>query len=344
MIARMLKRHLTDRYWNVGRREFITLLGGATAWPLAARGQQAGKLPLVGLLGGASPSPFFETAFLQGLREAGYVERQNVLIEYRWARGAYERLPALAAEFVALRVDVIATFGTPAAHAAKSASLKVSPPIPVVFAMGSDPVAEGLVASLHRPGGNMTGVTSITGALAPKRLELMREFLRDDAALAILFNPGNPIGEAERRDAEAASRAIGQRLEFLTARNVSEIDAAFATLRERRIAALIISSDTLFFSQMQRLAALAAQYRLPAIGSLREFAAEGGLLSYGASVFDNNRLAGIVAGKVLNGARPADLPVQRAARFELIVNLKTAKAFGIELSPKLLALADEVIE
>jgi len=327
------------------RRELITLLGGAAAaWPLAARGQQTAKLPVVGLLGGASPSPFFETAFLQGLREAGYVERQHVLIEYRWARGAYQRLPDLAAELVTLRVDVIGTFGTPATHAARTASLTVSPPIPVVFAMGSDPEAEGLVASLSRPGGNITGVTTITGALASKRVELMREFLRDDAALAILINPGNPIGEAERRDAEAACRAIGQGLEILTARNAGEIDAAFATLRERRIAAIIITSDTLYFSQMQRLAALAAQFRVPAIASLREFAAEGGLLTYGASVFDNNRLVGILAGKVLKGARPADLPVQQATKFELVVNLRTAKMFGIELSPKLLALADEVIE
>jgi ABC-type uncharacterized transport system substrate-binding protein len=331
----------------VRRREFITLLGGAAAaWPLGALAQQpSSKLPVIGVLGGASSSPFFDAAFLQGLREAGFVERQNVSIEYRWAQGAYERLPTLAAELASLPVDVLATFGTPAAHAAKAASLKFTPAVPVVFAMGSDPVAEGFVASLNRPGGNVTGVTSVTGALAPKRLEIIRELLRpEEGMLAILVNPRNPNSETERRDTEDAIRAIGWRLELLTASNAGEINGAFATVRERRIAALIITSDTLFFSRMQQLATLAFQYKVRAIGPLREFAAEGGLLSYGASIHDTNRLLGVVAGKVLGGTRPADLPVQQPTKFELVINLKTAKALGLELPPTLIARADEVIE
>ena len=314
------------------RREFITLLGGLAAWPLAAHAQQPGQMRRIGFLHSASPSQFTDAAFRQGLREAGFIEGQNVLIEARWARGAYERLPALAAELAGLRVDLIAVFGTPAVRIAKDASVKSAPAIPVVFAMGGDPVAEGLVESLHRPGGNMTGVTSISGALGPKRLELMREFLRDDAALAILINPRNPLSEPERKDAEAASRAVGQRLEVLTASSAGEIDAAFATLRQRRVGALIIAVDTFFFTQMQRMATLSAQAGVPVIGPLREFAAEGGLLSYGSSIADVNRQAGVLAGKVLKGAKPADLPVQQPTKFELVINLKTAKALGLELS------------
>jgi putative ABC transport system substrate-binding protein len=250
----------------------------------------------------------------------------------------------LAAELLELRVDLIATFGTPAARAAKIASAKVTPPVSVVFALGVDPVAEGLVESLSRPGGNLTGVSSMTGELAPKRLDLLREFLRDDAAVAILINPGNPIGQAERRDAEAACRAIGQRLEVLTATNQVEIDQAFDGLKQRRISVLIITADNFYFTQMQRLATLAARVALPVIGPLREFAVEGGLMSYGASIFHVNGQAGVLAGKILKGARPAELPVQQPTRFELILNLRTAKAQGIEFSAKLLALADEVIE
>jgi len=326
----------------VKRREFITLLGGMAAWPLAARAQR-GATPVVGFLSGASPS-LLVAAFLQGLREAGFVEHQNVLIEYRYARGAYERLPALAAELVALRVDLIIAAGTPAVRVAKTASVKPTPAIPVVFAMASDPVAEGFVASLNRPGGNMTGITSIGGALAPKRLDLMREFLRDGAAIAILINPSNPLANAERKDTEAAAHAIGQRLEVLSASNEDEIDQAFASLKQQHVGAVIIAADDFYYSQMQRLATLAAQHAVPTIGPLRDFAAEGGLLSYGASIQEGNRQAGIVAGKVLKGARPADLPVQQPTKFELVVNPKTAKTLGLTLPDKLLALADEVIE
>jgi putative ABC transport system substrate-binding protein len=250
----------------------------------------------------------------------------------------------LAAELVALRVDLIIAAGTPAVRVAKTASVKPTPAIPVVFAMASDPVAEGFVASLNRPGGNMTGITSIAGALAPKRLDLMREFLRDGAAIAILINPSNPLANAERKDTEAAAHAIGQRLEVLSASNEDEIDQAFASLKQRHVGALIIAADVFYYSQMQRLATLAAQHAVPTIGPLRDFAAEGSLLSYGASIQEVNRQAGIVAGKVLKGARPADLPVQQPTKFELVVNPKTAKTLGLTLPDKLLARADEVIE
>jgi putative ABC transport system substrate-binding protein len=326
------------------RRDFITLFGGAATWPLAARAQQGSTLPRIGFLHSASPSQFTDVAFRQGLRETGFVEGQNILIESRWARGAYERLPAFAAELVELHVNVLAVFGTPAVRVAQSASRKFAPAIPVVFAMGSDPVAEKFVESLNRPGGNMTGVTSIAGSLAPKRLELVREFLRNDAAIAILINPGNPLSEAERQNTAAAALAIGQRLEVLTARNQAEIDQAFAALKQRKVSVLIIAVDTFYYTQMQRMATLAAQTNIPVIGPLREFAAEGGLVSYGTSIPDVNRQAGVLAGKVLQGARAAELPVQQPTKFELVVNLKTAKALGIELSPNLVALADEVIE
>jgi putative tryptophan/tyrosine transport system substrate-binding protein len=326
------------------RREFIALAGGAAvAWPLVVRGQTVDKLPVIGLLDSASPS-LRAAAFLQGLREAGYVEHQNVLIEYRYARGAYERLPAFAAELVDLHVDLIAAAGTPAVRAAKTASIKPTPAIPVVFAMASDPVAEGFVASLNRPAGNMTGITSIAGALAPKRLDLVREFLRDDTAIAILINPSNPLANAERQDTEAAAHTIGRRLEVLTASTEGEIDEAFALLKQRDVGALIIAADIFYYGQMQRLATLAARYAMPTIGPLRDFAAEGGLLSYGASIQEVNRQAGIIAGKVLKGARPADLPVQQPTTFELVVNLKTARALALTVPPSILARATEVIE
>jgi putative tryptophan/tyrosine transport system substrate-binding protein len=250
----------------------------------------------------------------------------------------------MAAELVGLRIDLLAALGTSAVHVAKSATATSTPTIPVVFAMGSDPVAEGFVESLSRPGGNMTGITSIAGSLAPKRLELMREFLRDDAPIGILINPANPLSGAERQDAEAASRSIGQRLEVFTASNQAEIEQAFAALKQRRISVLIIAVDTFYYTQMRRMATLAAQARIPIIGPLREFAAEGGLLSYGTNIADVVRQAGVMAGKVLKGAKPAELPVQQPTKFELVVNLKTAKALGLTIPDKLLALADEVIE
>ncbi len=326
------------------RREFIMLLGGAAAWPLGARAQQQ-AMPVVGILGAGSPAPLFTVALAQGLKESGYTESQNVRIEYRWARGAYDLLPKMADELVSLPVNVLATFGTAAARVVKGASVKVSPPVPVVFSFGSDPVAEGLVASLNRPGGNMTGATSIAGSLAPKRLELLRSLLGDDdASLAILINPDNPLAELERADAETAARTLGQRLEVLTARNESEIDTAFASLKQRHIRGLIIAVDTFYFGQMRQMAALASRLAVPAIGPLQEFAAAGGLMTYGPSIQEVNRQAAIYVGKVLKGARPADLPVMQPTKFELVINLKTAKALGLNVPPTLLARADEVIE
>jgi putative tryptophan/tyrosine transport system substrate-binding protein len=322
------------------RRTGLVLAFALSLAPLAAHAQQRSALPVLGVLHSTSPSLLGST-FLQGLREEGYVEGQNILIQYRSPEGAYERL---AAELVALRVTAILALGTPAARAAKTASVTVTPAIPVIFSMASDPVMEGFVASLNRPGGNITGVTSIAGALAPKRLDLIREVLPNDDAVAILINPANPLSAAEHKGTADAARAIGQRLEVVTASNQGEIEQAFATIKQRRISALIIASDIFFYSQMKRLAALAGQYALPAIGPLREFATEGGLLSYGASVREVTRQAGVVAGKVLKGTRPADLPVQQPTKFELVLNLKTAKRLSIELSPKLRVLADEVIE
>jgi putative ABC transport system substrate-binding protein len=329
------------QFAQLKRRRFIALLGGAAAaLPLVARAQRSG-VSRVGLL--YSTSLQFSDSFQQGLQEAG-VDEQNVQFERRFARGDYERLPALAAELVALHVDLLAAFGTPAVRAAKAVSMKSAPAIPIIFAMAADPVAEGFVQSFNRPGDNMTGVTSISSTLAPKRLDLMREFLRNDVPIAVLINPQNPFSEAERRDTEVAIREVNQRVEFLNASNRTEIDQAFAAIRPGRYSVVIISGDNFYLTQMQRMAALAAQARVPAIGPLREFAAEGGLLSYGASIPDVVRQAGILAGKVLKGAHPAEVPVRQPTRFDLVINMKTATALGIQLSPKLLALADEVLE
>ena len=325
------------------RREFIALLGGTAAWPVAARAQKPG-MPLVGVLGAGSPAPLFTVALAEGLKESGLVEGENVRIEYRWAGGNYERLPAMAAELTKLPVDVLATFGTAAARVAKAASVAVSPPVPVVFSFGSDPVAEGLVASLNRPGGNMTGSTSISGALAPKRLEILAALLRRDATLAVMINPDNPLAGPERTDAEAAARTLGQRLHILEARNESEIDAAFAALRLRHIDGLVIGVDTFYFAQMRRMATLAASFAVPTIGPLRDFAAAGGLMTYAPSIQEVNRHAAVYIGKVLRGAEPSNLPIMQPTRFELIINLKAAKALGLELPPMLLARAGEVIE
>jgi putative ABC transport system substrate-binding protein len=323
----------------IRRREFITLLGTAAAWPLAARAQQP-AVPVVGVLGSASTQ--FKDALAAGLKESGFIDAQNVRIEYRWAEGDYDRLPAMADELVKLRVNVLATLGTAAARAAKSASLKVSPPVPVVFALGADPVAMGLVASFNRPGGNITGSTSIAHSLAPKRLELLRAFVRDDAAMAIMVNPDT--GEIERKESEAAALAMGRRLEVLTARNESEIIAAFAAVRQRRIGGLIIASDTFYLGQMRWMAALAAWHAVPAIGPLREFVGGGGLMTYSPSIADVVRQAGAYVGKVLKGARSAELPVMQPTKFELTINLKAAKALGLDVPTTLLATADELIE
>jgi putative tryptophan/tyrosine transport system substrate-binding protein len=326
------------------RREFITLLGGAAvAWPLVAHAQQS-NMPVVGILDGGSPSSVFRVALADGLKESGFTEGESVRIEYRSAGGTYDLLPKMANELVGLPVNVLAINGTPAALAAKAASLKVSPPVPVVFALGSDPVAEGLVESLNRPGGNITGSTSIAGSLVAKRLELLRAFLGNDTTLAILVNRDNPLAGPERRDAETAAHTLGQRLEVLGARDETEIDTAFASLKQRNISGLIIAFDTFYFGQMRRMAALASRFAVPAIGPLQEFAAAGGLMMYGPSRHEVIRQAGIYVGKILKGGRPADLPVMQPTKFELVINLKTAKALGLTIPQSLIATADTVIE
>jgi putative ABC transport system substrate-binding protein len=307
---------------------------------------QQPAMPMIGFLSGTSLADWthFVTAFGQGLQEEGFIESQNVRIEYRWANGAYERLPDLAAELVNLRVNVIAAFGTAAARAAKTASVSAASPIPVVFSMGSDPVAEGLIASLNRPGANVTGVTSIGGALATKRLALLRAFLPEDATIAILINPSNPLSEAEKREFESASRTIGRQLEVLTASSEPEIDSAFAMLKQRHISAMIIAVDTFYYGRMRQISALASRYEVPTIGPLREFAEDGGLMSYGTSIYDVVRHAGVYTGKVLAGVQPADLPVQQPTKFELVINLKTAKTLGLTVPNTILVTADEMIE
>jgi len=324
------------------RRAFITVLGGtAAAWPLVARAQQT-AMPVVGVLGSSS-SPA-ENSLVEGLKETGFIDGQNVRIEYRWARGAYDRLPGMADELINLPVNVLVAFGSAAVPVAKSASLKVSPAVPVVFSFGGDPVAEGLVASFNRPGGNVTGTTSIGGSLAPKRLELLGAFIHDRTGVALLINPDNPFSENERNNTEAASKAIGQRLDVFTARNEIEIVRAFAALKQQHVRALIISVDNFYYDQIGWMAALSAWHEVPTIGPLRMFAVAGGLMSYSANIADVARQAAIYAGRILKGEKPGDLPVQQPTKFDLVINLKAGNALGLTIPQSLLATADEVIE
>jgi putative ABC transport system substrate-binding protein len=324
------------------RRDLLfAAVGTAIGWTRALRAQQR-AMPVIGFLGAGSPGPFVQNvaAIHQGMSETGYIQGQNVAIEYRWAEGHYDRLPALAVHLVRRNVDVIVTSGPPSALAAKGATSA----IPIVFVISGDPVAAGLVASFARPGGNLTGVSILTVELMPKRLELLSELVPRAKVIALLVNPNNPIADAIIRDVQEAARAKGLQLPIVKAGTESEIDAAFASLAQRHASALVVGADPFFYSRREQLVGLASRHAVPVIDQSREFAAAGGLMSYGTSLTDTWRHVGIYAGKILNGAKPADLPVEQPTKFELVVNLKTAKALGLTVPPSILARADEVIE
>jgi putative ABC transport system substrate-binding protein len=328
---------------DMKRRQFITLLGGAAvAWPMAARAQQP-AMPVIGFLGTKSPGddPHLVTAFRRGLKEAGYVEGQNVAIEFRFAENHYDRLAALAADLARRGVAVIvADSGIPAAIAAKAATTTV----PIVFEVGVDPVETGLVASLNRPGGNATGVTSLNVEVAPKQLELMREFLPRARVIALLINPTNPNADTLLGAAQAAAHSLGLQLQILRAGTERDFTTVFAALEHVSADGLVIGVDPFLYSRSAELGALAGRHAIPAVSAYRVFPAAGGLASYGGSVTDAYRLVGSYTGRIVKGEKPADLPVQRVTSVELIVNLKAAKALGLEVPPTLLARADEVIE
>jgi len=324
------------------RRELMLLLGGAMMAARAVRAQQK-AMPVIGWLSSASPGPFapFVAAFRQGLSETGYVEGQNVAIEYRWAEGRFDRLPALAADLVGRKVDVIATSGgTSPALAAKGATST----IPIVFETGADPVEKGLVASFARPGGNLTGFSILTAELMPKRFELISEMVPQAKMIALLANPNNLAAERMMRDVQEAARAKGVQLHILKTGAEDEFEAAFAALVQSHAGALLVGNDPFFFSRRKELVALAARHAVPAMYEWREFVEAGGLISYGTSFAAVNRQVGVYAGKILKGAKPADLPIQQPTRFELIINLSTAKALGLTVPHSILARADEVIE
>jgi putative tryptophan/tyrosine transport system substrate-binding protein len=324
------------------RREFITLLGGAAAWPLAARAQQAG-LPVIGYLSARSPdvdTPF-TAAFRKGLSETGYVEGRNVAIEYRWADGEYDRLLVLAADLVRRQVVVIAAAGgSSPALAAKAATTR----IPIVFQTGDNPVEVGLVASLNRPGSNLTGVTSLNAEVVQKRLELLHELFPTATIMALLVNSTNPNAEVLSRDAQAGARTLGLELHVMHATTERDFDMVFADLLRLGASGLVIGSDPFFAGRSEQLAALSVRHAVPTIFQYHQFAAAGGLMSYGGDLTDTYRQVGVYAGRILKGERPADLPVQQSTKVELIINLKTAKAFGITVPITLLGRADEIIE
>jgi ABC-type uncharacterized transport system substrate-binding protein len=325
------------------RREFITLLGGAAlAGPSIARAQQT-AMPVIGYLGAQSPAAFASRlrAFRQGLEEAGFAEGRNVAIEFRWAQGKHDLLPSLAADLVARRVDVIvAPGGAPAALAAKSATTT----IPIVFEMGADPTALGLVGSLSRPGGNLTGVTSLSVEVTPKRLEFLHEMIPSGDVFAVLINPTSPTVDSQLWNLQALARDLGLRLEVLQAKTEQDFDTVFKSLRQLRPAGLVFFSDTLFGTHGEQLAALAVRDAVPAIHQSRDFTIAGGLMSYGGSFAESHRQAGVYTGLIIKGAKPADLPVQQVTKVELFINLKAAKTLGVTFPPSLLGRADDVIQ
>ena len=327
----------------IGRREFIVTLSGTAAWPLAARAQQR-AIPVIGLL--SSRSSAVDTPLIalirQGLNETGFVEGQNVTLDYRWAEGQYDRLAGLAADLVRRQVAVIVTIGGEvSALAAKAASAT----IPIVFVSGGDPITMGLVKSLHRPGGNITGTSTFIAEIEPKRLELLRELRPHATTTAVLVNPKN-IQQAEIQvsDIQTAARSVGQQITVLNASTIRDIEAAFATLAQMRADALLVATDPFFLTRAAQLVVLAARHAIPTVYSRREFAAAGGLMSYGANQNDSYRVLGVYAARILKGEKPADLPIQRPTKFELVINLSTAKALGLEIPPPLLAHADDLIE
>jgi putative ABC transport system substrate-binding protein len=330
------------RFNHLGRREFITLLSGtAVAWPLAAHAQQT-AMPMIGFMNGGSleAQARLSAAFRQGLSETGYIEDHNVKIEYRWAESQYDRLPGMAADLVRRQVTVIAGTGTPAALAAKAATTV----IPIVFETAGDPIKLGLVASLNRPGRNITGVTQLSSELVSKRLGLLHDMIPTATIIGLLVLPTDPRAETQTRDMQEAAHALGLQIHVLNASTEAEIDTAFAILAQLRASALLVGTGEFFTRRAEQLVALAARQRVPTIYQYREFAAAGGLITYGTSLTDSYRQAGVYTGRILKGEKPADLPVLRPTKFELVINLKTANALGLTISPGVLAIADEVIE
>jgi len=323
------------------RRDFLTLLGSAAAWPLAARAQQA-KVPVIGFLNSESAAEYeyLVAAFRQGLSKIGYVEGRNVAIEYRWAEGEYGRLPALATELVRRQVNLIAALGAPATLPAKAATAT----IPIAFLTGDDAVEASLVQSLNRPGGNMTGVGMMGVPLTPKRVEMLHEFIPQAETLAVLLNPDNPSAAASAKEASDAIRRVGRQLRTLTASSESEIERAFEQLANVKPVGLVIATDAFFIRHSGKLAALAARHAVPTIHTVREFPAAGGLISYGPNLAEQWYQVGVVAGRILQGAKPSELPVLQPTRFELVINFSTAAMLGLAVPHALLALVDEVVE
>jgi putative ABC transport system substrate-binding protein len=326
----------------VKRREFITLLGGAAvAWPIAARAQQS-AMPVIGFLTSGSPGSSRDAlaGFYRGLAQAGFVEHQNVAIEYRWAEGDYARFPSLAAELVQRQVTLIVAITTQAAVAAQA----VTTTIPIIFYAGLDPVVMGFVTSFNRPGGNLTGLSQLSGILGPKRLEVLHELLPKASNVAVLINPASPLAESQIRNAQEAARALGFQLSVLSARTDSDLQVVFEALEQQRADGLVVEGDAFFNSRRDQLVALAARSQIPAVYEFREFVVAGGLCSYGTNNPDVFRQLGFYAGRVLKGEKPAELPVMQPTKFELVINLQTAKALGLDVPATLLARADEVIE